>query len=86
MMKVETKTTSAEVRMRLAKNLTMEKGRFPWDESGTRLGAAAVRADVAALGREQHLVAHAELVEDRGDEALVLALVVQVRRVKKGDA
>ena len=34
----------------------------------------ALGADVAALGREHHAVAHAELVEQRGDEALVLAL------------
>ena len=38
------------------------------------LPAAAVGADVAALGGEEHPVADAELVEDRGDQALVLAL------------
>ena len=36
--------------------------------------AAAVGPDVAALGGEQHPVAHAEFVEQAGDEPLVLAL------------
>ncbi len=34
----------------------------------------AVGADVAALGREHDAVTHAQLVEQRGDEELVLAL------------
>ena len=35
---------------------------------------AAVGADVAALGGQQHAVAHAQLVEQSGDQPLVLAL------------